>query len=343
MVSTVFAARSAAAQWMPLGGNLAQWAPPAVAARPSGNAQIVSVYGLDANSTNVWVNEINTANNSSTGWTTNLGGTVISRPTAVGWTNYREVFVLGTDWQIWHNKSTDNATWSGWNQLHAPTAANGLCSNPSAVSWAPGRIDVLALGCNNHLYMLTFAGSWNWADRGCCFSSDPSASTAGTGKLNISIIDSNGNLTIFSYNNGWSIARPIGGVSDPASGWWNMPNGTFASVAFGLDAQSSLVGTDNQPGFWEATNSGSITTSRVGVAYEDTFVEVYFLDQLSRVMRLGYDGRFNPTSIGLWNSGATFTSDPTVFALNGTRSMRDIYVFEINSSGNLWFARDSSQ
>src|SRR5579883_2388491 len=71
------------------------------------------------------------------GWV-ELGGNPISVPSAVGWNNHREVFILsGNDLDIWGNTSDDNSTWSGWSPLGAP---GQMCSRPSAVSPAAGRV-----------------------------------------------------------------------------------------------------------------------------------------------------------------------------------------------------------
>jgi hypothetical protein len=342
----LLAARSAAAQWQPMWGNLAAWAPPAAASRMVSGVEVVSVYGVDANSTsNVWVNEINTSTNTPSGWNTNLGGFATSAPTAVGWTNYRDVFVLSSDWQLYHNNSTDNVHWSGWQKMQAPSHANGLCSNPHAISWSPGRIDVLVTGCDNHLYMLTYAGSWNWADRGCCYTGDPSVASAGPGDLNISIMQTNGTLAFLYYQLGvWNYAFPWSGVSSPAAGYDLLRDDkTYAPAAFMLDSNGSLFGTDNSEVRWSVSDSGMHPITALSVATDAGSNEVYFLDSTNRVMRRQYDHGWFDSSIGLWNSGVTFVSQPSVITLAGTPDLRDIYVFAIKSDGSLWFARDPSR
>jgi len=56
----------------------------------------------------------------SEGWSKdweNLGGTLISAPTAVSWDQNRlDIFALGTDDAVWH-KWWNGSKWGGWERL----------------------------------------------------------------------------------------------------------------------------------------------------------------------------------------------------------------------------------
>jgi hypothetical protein len=103
-----------------------------------------------------------------THWTPLPGLNALGGPSVVGWGNHREVFaVSNNDQQLWHNWTDgDNAHWSGWNSLgHPPTGV--ICQGQvDAVSWAPGRMDVFAIGCDRQLWHIWFDPSHGWSSWG---------------------------------------------------------------------------------------------------------------------------------------------------------------------------------
>jgi hypothetical protein len=128
------------------------------------------------------------------GWV-NLGGAAAYPPAAVGWNNHREVFAVATDFQLYHDY-TDNTTWSGWQPLGAPAAQ--LCSRPSAVSWAPGRMDVFVLGCDNNLWHTWFDHGWHgWeipSGSGPTIATAPTAASSEPGSLEVVAADFDGEV-----------------------------------------------------------------------------------------------------------------------------------------------------
>jgi|GEM_PF-4664878 len=89
--------------------------------------------------------------NNGTSWAPTLswqgmsGGLANETPFAVSWgTNRIDVFVRGSDDNIWINNTSNAGTnWSGWNILgRGATNGTPIATAPSAVAWGPNRLDV---------------------------------------------------------------------------------------------------------------------------------------------------------------------------------------------------------
>jgi Fibronectin type III domain len=85
-----------------------------------------------------------------------LGGRISLSPCAVSADGTRlDVFVRGTDGALWHDgiNGLNGSTWS-WEGLGGDGLGGPLTSAPSAVSWGPGRLDVVARGSDGALWHL---------------------------------------------------------------------------------------------------------------------------------------------------------------------------------------------
>jgi hypothetical protein len=90
------------------------------------------------------------------GWES-LGGILESPPKAVSWAaNRLDVFAVGTNSALWH-RWWDGVHWGGWESLggilEAPLDGTRL-NFPAidAVSWAPNRLDIFAVGTDSALW-----------------------------------------------------------------------------------------------------------------------------------------------------------------------------------------------
>jgi hypothetical protein len=115
-----------------------------------------------------------------------------SPPTAVSWgPNRLDVFAVGSDNALWHISFDGNASgWASWESLGgALSGRDDFYSNsaPSAVSWAPGRLDVFAIGSDKKLYHWWLSGSaWsNESLEGSLLSAGPSAVSSGPNQLDV--------------------------------------------------------------------------------------------------------------------------------------------------------------
>lgn len=170
-----------------------------------------------------------------------LGGGVIGAPAVVSWgsttgswnSDYRAVFVRGTDNALWYKERNRNArgflVWSQWKSL-----GGYITSDPAAVSWGLNRIDVFARGGNNQLVHRWLSGdyslSWSgWESLGGILNGAPSVSSRGSKKLDVFFRGNDNQLyhKWFDGNgwfpDGWSRIENLGGqiASNPASVSWN--------------------------------------------------------------------------------------------------------------------------
>jgi peptidoglycan hydrolase-like amidase len=138
-------------EWEPLGGVLAS--DPGVVSRGPGQLDVF-VKGTDGQLWHKWYDR------AWSEWEP-LGGVLAGAPDAASWSGDRlDVVVVGPDGQLWH-KWWAGATWHEWEPLEAPAtgAGSGLTSDPSAVSWGPGRIDVFGRGRDAGLWHKRWDGS----------------------------------------------------------------------------------------------------------------------------------------------------------------------------------------
>ena len=95
------------------------------------------------------------------GWSS-LGGSLAGGLDASSWDSGRiDLFARGSDGGLIHNWY-DGGRWNFWEPLGAPvTSAGGtLGSDPTAVSWGPGRIDVFTRGEDSVLWHKWYDGAW---------------------------------------------------------------------------------------------------------------------------------------------------------------------------------------
>ena len=114
--------------------------------------------------------------------------------------------------------------------------ASGLVSDPTAVSWSSGRIDVFARGADNALWHRYYSGSWSpWESLGGSITSAPDVSSWGANRLDIFARGADGALWHKWYDNGWRGWESLGGqiIGDPAAVSWG--SGRIDVVIRGTD------------------------------------------------------------------------------------------------------------
>ncbi|KAK3682174.1 hypothetical protein B0T22DRAFT_444410 [Podospora appendiculata] len=116
----------------------------------------------------------------------NLGGILLSQPTAVAWGgSYIEVLVVGTDYQLYHNRY-DGSIWSGWSGL-----GGTLESTPVVVSDSPDTFKVYVAGTDSAVYLKEWDGSSysDWKDLNGTAIWTPAAASYDTGKVEVFALD----------------------------------------------------------------------------------------------------------------------------------------------------------
>lgn len=119
-----------------------------------------------------------------------LGGRVLYGPAAASWGGERiDLFVVGTDAQLFHGFFTANGAWGGWEAL-----GGYLTSSPAAVSFTDGTVNVYARGQDNALWTKRWTGNaWSgWSSLGGLLSAAPGAAVdkdTGAGQVGVRGLD----------------------------------------------------------------------------------------------------------------------------------------------------------
>jgi hypothetical protein len=115
----------------------------------------------------------------------------------------------------------------GGSWTRALNLGGALASQPTVVSWGPGRLDVVARGTDNALWHRALRdGSWSaWTSLGGKLTSAPAISSQGPGRLDVFVRGTDGGLWQRSFvsGSGWSKWRSLGGslTSSPAATSWS--------------------------------------------------------------------------------------------------------------------------
>jgi hypothetical protein len=111
-----------------------------------------------------------------------------------------DVFVRGTDNNIYRRWQQNGGGWSGWDPIGSPNG--GANSDPSAVSWGSGRIDLFVRGMDNALWHRAFSGSWgNWESLGGVLTTGPDAASPGSGQVQVFLAGVNNQMWRCTYSN----------------------------------------------------------------------------------------------------------------------------------------------
>jgi hypothetical protein len=144
------------------------------------------------------------------GWVS-IGGppapvTIVSSPAVASWApNRQDVFVVGSDGNMWHT-ATFTGDWSdhvGWSSWSHPTTEgfNGFAGDPDLASWGDQRLDLLVFDRQNppklwHAYWDHGAGFQQWftwpTPSGKTLTPSPSIVGMGYGRLEVSVRENNG-------------------------------------------------------------------------------------------------------------------------------------------------------
>jgi hypothetical protein len=140
-----------------------------------------------------------------------------------------QIFARGSDNRIYTKSLTSfgpPAVWSGWT---SPTK-DTFNSDPAAVSWGSGRIDLVARKSDNNLYLWTYSnGSWSSAASigapSAKAASSPAITSWGPGRLDVFVRGADNKL----YTRTCSTT---GTNCSPSSGHWNAWTQVSSSATF---------------------------------------------------------------------------------------------------------------
>jgi hypothetical protein len=291
---------------------------------------------------------------------TRLPFTTLASPAAVEWTNHREVVAVAMNGkQLFFSTSDNDQAFTAWSQAGSFPAPSGICGDPSAVSWGPGRVDVLVLACDGDIMQGTHLNNaWNWASRGPGFNSSraPVASSPDGARLDVWMPIS-GQIEDDQYNgSGWT-----GREASPLTGMWSIAsspihanggNNVISGAVVGLDLDGQLVGLGDD--MWASHGFAYAPSSNINgwgwpstATFSPNSIVVYGLDAQQHIARTrlsfsGFTPQWNAMSNNLGGpSGQAFAGRVGVIAGLTENGSEPLFVFAITPSGNLYFSLDT--
>ena len=206
--------------------------------------------------------------------------------------------------------------------------ADGLTSDPTAVSWSSGRIDVFARGPDNALWHRWYAGSWSgWESLGGSLASGPDVASWGSGRLDVFVRGTDNTLQHKSYAGQWSDWESLGGglTSDPSAVSWGP--GRLDVFARGGDNALWHISYANAWSGWESL--GGVLSSGPDVAsWGSGRLDVFARGMDNSLQHTAYGGKWSG-----WESlGGGLTSDPSAVSWASDR----IDVFARGGDNALW-------
>jgi hypothetical protein len=154
-----------------------------------------------------------------------------------------DVFTVGADKAVWQKTYSALAGWGDWASIGGAAA-----SQPHAVTWPDGRIDVVVRGAGGHAWMRTFlpsTGQWgSWEDLGGPVHSDVSVATLRSDRIDLFARAADGSLMTRSSIGGsaWTPWSPhtVGSQAGVAPVWWNV-GGVDRLDVFGVDSRFEVA------------------------------------------------------------------------------------------------------
>jgi hypothetical protein len=142
-----------------------------------------------------------------------------------------DMFAVSGTGTLAYRSRSPAGTWSGVTDL-----GGALRSQPAAVSWAPGRLDVFVRGTDNLLWhRVQQAGRWTaWRSLGGTLSSAPAAASWSPGRLDV-FVRGTDNVLWHRWHDGgaWSAWRSLGGTLTSSPAATSHTTGTIDVVARG--------------------------------------------------------------------------------------------------------------
>jgi hypothetical protein len=261
----------------------------------------------------------------------------VGRAAAIGKDGRIDAFVLGSDHAVWHVKQTSpNGGWGSWQSL-----GGNVRSTPTVGRNQDGRLEMLVVGFNNHVYHKWQDAYGNWSDW-----ADMGGSIAG-----VPIVARNldGHLEVFARGTDnaiwhcWQVAPNSGW-----SGWASFGGGVTGNPAVMIDAAGRLDvfarGTDGAIwhvpqlvpnanwGSWQSLGGGLKDGPAVGRNADGAMVVV----AVGTDSRLYHnDQRSNGTWTG-WQSFGVYAQGVPAIGRNADGRLEVIAVDLGGSLGHVW-------
>ena len=204
-----------------------------------------------------------------------------------------------------------------------------LTSDPAAVSWGPGRIDVFARGTDNALYHKWYDGNWSgWESLGGMLTSGPAVCSWASGRLDVFArgTDNAPGPQVVSTTTG-PVGSPSAAASssDPAAVSW--AHGRIDVFAEGADNTLHHRWYDGNWSDWESLG-GSLTSGPTVSSWAPGRLDVFARGTDNTSHHKWYESNWSD-----WESlGGGLTSDPAAVSWGNGR----IDVFARGTDNALW-------
>lgn len=229
---------------------------------------------------------VGTARGDTVGAKVDLGGQARGGPALAGRSNGElDLFVRGTDDQLWTARRAAGGTWSGWQPL-----GGSLTAAPSATA-SGGIVHVVVVGGDRQLWhrYSTAPGRWsNWYPLGGVAASAPAVAFGGPNRLDALVQGTDGAVWRRSWAGTWQPWTSLGGRVDGAVGAAAGGSGPVV-LARGTDL-AGWTRTDTAP--WSSLGGG-LLAAPAGAAVPGR-VDAY---------AVGLDGAFFVTSLSTSPTG----------------------------------------
>ena len=206
--------------------------------------------------------------------------------------------------------------------------ADGLTSDPTAVSWSANRIDVFARGPDNALWHKWYDGQWSgWESLGGSLASGPDVASWGSGRLDVFVRGTDNTLQHKWYDGQWSQWENLGGglSSDPAAVSWGP--GRLDVFARGADNGLWHRWYANGWSGWEGLG-GTLASAPDVASWGSGRLDVFVRGTDNTLQHKWYSGQWS----GWEGLGGGLSSDPSAVSWGAGR----IDVFARGADNGLW-------
>jgi hypothetical protein len=250
------------------------------------------------------------------GWD-NQGGTYSSGVAVSSWGVGRlDVFGLGGG-ALWHSSYDSSYGWSGCcDGGFAPPPGLTFTSDPAAVSWGSGRIDIVVKASDNAIWHMSYDSSYGWSgwtSLGGYLTTGPGISSWGSGRLDIFALGGDSALYHKSYDSsfGWSGWDSLGGSLKYAPAAVSPSYGAINIVAVGSDNAMKHISYDPTNGWSAFSNLDGYFTGRPAItAWSANHLDVFAVGSGGILYHKAWDSAFSPG----WSGWLSIPDSATSFA-----------------------------
>jgi len=273
---------------------------------------------------------------------TSAGTTFLPALTSWGPNRLDAFWTNPSDGRLKHHWKDSGSAWSTQEDLGAPAGVS-LTTSPSAVAWAPNRLDIVALGSDGRLWHTYYANGWGgWDNPGGAsgVQSVPTVISWGPNRLDIFWIDTSSNLRHIAWaGTFWGGVDNLGHPSSVSF------SSQVRAVSWGVNRLDIVArGSDSRLwhqwwngsswGSWDNPAGASTVAARPDiVSWQPGRLDIFWPSTASNaIQHTSYQGVWNGIDTLTGPAGTTITGWPSVVAWGPNR----LDIFVKGSDSRLW-------